>query len=288
MRREPSLTFEGALRILGHHEPGLIGKLDTSLGGVIMAAGAGIGLAAAGGPALAPAAVFAAVWGLTDQKSEAVSLLGKAIGAVSRKLAGTRGYERRQLIAAAHTTIVVAAFFESFQEHAGKGLPGQLKISDSEKETLIAHSRRLGETVYDVLYAAEIPAPSSAYGFEENLERVKDWCTVFTDDLGSFLRGLGATENKAALQLLFKLPRVFQLDHEVLAAVAISGTTLLDEVSELRNPEIYDRFAAYLGELFPETRLELLSDEEVSRGRDVLRRLSRRRESWDFDDDQRP
>src|SRR6185437_16477710 len=82
VRREPSLTFEGALRILGHHESRLIGKLDTTLGGVILAAGAGLGVAAAGGPVLGPAAMFAAVWGLTDQKSEAVSLLGKAIGAV--------------------------------------------------------------------------------------------------------------------------------------------------------------------------------------------------------------
>ena len=48
MRREPSLTLEGALRILGHHEPRLIGKLDKILGGVILAAGAGAGIAALG------------------------------------------------------------------------------------------------------------------------------------------------------------------------------------------------------------------------------------------------
>src|SRR5690348_2660751 len=194
MRREPSLTFEGALRILGHHESRLIAKLDTVLGGVIMAAGAGIGLAAAGGPALAPATVFATIWGLTDQKSEAVSLLGKVIGAVSGKLAGTRGYERRQLIAAAHTTIAIAAFFESFQEHAGKDFSG-LKITDAQKEAVIAAPRKAGETIYNVLYAAEIPAPSHLYGFEENTERVRNWCVAFTDDLGSFLHGLAATEN---------------------------------------------------------------------------------------------
>jgi hypothetical protein len=60
MRREPSLTFEGALRILGHHEPRLIGKLDTVLGGVILASGAGIAAATLGGPPLASAAMFAA------------------------------------------------------------------------------------------------------------------------------------------------------------------------------------------------------------------------------------
>lgn len=193
MRREPSLTFEGALRILGHHESRLIERLDTILGGVILAAGAGLGLAVAGGPVLAPAAVFAAIWGLVDQKSEAVGLLGKAIGAVSGKLAGTRGYERRQLIAAAHTTIVIAALFESLQEHARKQLPGQLKIMDAEKEVLIG--RGPSPTVYDALYATEVPAPSPPYGFEENVEQVKAWCADFADVLDYFLRGLSGTQN---------------------------------------------------------------------------------------------
>jgi hypothetical protein len=195
MRREPSLTFEGALRILGRHESRLIGKLDTVLGGVILTAGIGLGAAAVGGPTLAPAAMLAAVWGFTEQKNEAVSLLRKAISAVSGKLAGAQGYERRQLIAAAHTAIVVAAFFESLQEHVGKELFGRLKITDAEKETLIAHRLKSDKTVYDVLYAAEIPAPSPAHGFEENVNRIEAWYTGFANDLDSFLHGLSAGED---------------------------------------------------------------------------------------------
>src|SRR3712207_8555618 len=41
MRREPSLTFRGALRILGKTETPLIDKLDTLLGGAILASGVG-------------------------------------------------------------------------------------------------------------------------------------------------------------------------------------------------------------------------------------------------------
>lgn len=33
MRREPSLTLRGALAILNHYEPGIIGKLDKILAG---------------------------------------------------------------------------------------------------------------------------------------------------------------------------------------------------------------------------------------------------------------
>jgi len=184
MRREPSLTLEGALRILGHHEPRLIGKLDKILGGVILAAGAGAGIAALGGAPLAPLALFAAVWGWTEQKNAAIELAKDAIGAVSGKLAGTVGYERRQLIAAAHTTIVVAAFFESFREHAGKEFYDQLKIADAEKETLIAgRSMKTTESLLDMLYAAEVPAPSPSRGFEENIAELVQWADSIVADM---------------------------------------------------------------------------------------------------------
>jgi hypothetical protein len=195
MRREPSLTFEGALRILGKHEPGLVGKLDTVLGGMILAAGAGAGLAAVGGPVLAPLGMFAAVWGFTEQKNEALGLLRKAINAVSGKMAGTQGYERRQLIAAAHTAIVVAAFFESFREHAGKKFYDQLEITDAEKNSLITRRWQSGETIYDVFYTGEIPAPSATRGYEENVIAVDTWYEDFSADMDGFLRGLSAAEN---------------------------------------------------------------------------------------------
>jgi ATPase family associated with various cellular activities (AAA) len=196
MRREPSLTFEGALRILERYEPRLIRRLDAALGGVILAAGAAAGAAAIGAPALAPLGMFAAVWGFTEQKNQAVDLLHQAVSAVSGKLVGTRGYERRQLISAAHTTIVVAAFFEAFRQHAGEEFFARLEISEAEKERLLAgHFRRQGETVYDVLYAAEIAAPSPTRGFEENVDTISDWLADFAEDFADFLDGLAAAED---------------------------------------------------------------------------------------------
>ncbi|GAA3204234.1 hypothetical protein GCM10020216_003500 [Nonomuraea helvata] len=108
MRREPSLTYRGALAILGRHDRPRIARLDKLLGGVILTAGA----VALGGTALAPLAVFAAVWGWVDQKNEAISLLRAALDSATDRLMKTSGYERHQLICAAHTTIVMAAFFE--------------------------------------------------------------------------------------------------------------------------------------------------------------------------------
>src|SRR5688500_4774352 len=101
-RREPSLTFQGALQILGHHDSPLITRLDRVLGGMILA-GAGLG-------------PLAALWGWIDQKNEAVGLLRTAVGGLRDRISGTAGRERRELIAAAHTTIVVAAYFEALHE----------------------------------------------------------------------------------------------------------------------------------------------------------------------------
>lgn len=90
MRREPGLTFEGALRILGQHEHKTIERIDKLLGGVILGSGA----VALGVTPLAPIAAFGVVWGWIEQKGLAVDLLNSAIDAVSERVSGLRGYER--------------------------------------------------------------------------------------------------------------------------------------------------------------------------------------------------
>jgi hypothetical protein len=195
MGREPSLTFEGALRILGQHELPGIEKLDKVLGGVILAAGVGAGLAAVGPAVLAPLTMFSAVWGWLEQKDTAIGLLRGAIAGLSGKLAGTRGRERRELIAAAHTVIVVAAFFEAFREQAGTELYDRLKITDDEKKALITQPvARSGESVWEAFYAAEVPAPSAARGFEENVYYINIWFHKFSSCVNRFVSCLAAGE----------------------------------------------------------------------------------------------
>lgn len=52
MRREPALTFQGALRILGRAGTPGIDRLDTVLGGIVLGAGL-LGLGGAPGPVAA-------------------------------------------------------------------------------------------------------------------------------------------------------------------------------------------------------------------------------------------
>lgn len=202
MRREPSLTFEGALRILGQHEHKAIEKIDKLLGGVILGGGAVAGAVALGVTPLAPLAAFGVVWGWIEQKGLAVDLLKSAIDAVSGRVSGLRGYERRELIAAAHSTIVVAALFESLRNEVGEEFYKRLRITDDEKIALINRMERLsGHSLVRLLYAAEIPSPSASRGFEENLERVDIWQADHTALLGDFFDGLVLTE-KARIDVL--------------------------------------------------------------------------------------
>jgi hypothetical protein len=189
MRREPSLTFHGALEILGHREHPVIERLDKLLGGVILAAGAGAGVATLGPPVLAPLGIFAATWGWLEQRDEAVRLLRKAIDTLSNKLTKENTYERGQQIAAAHTTIVVAAYFEALKEQI------QVSITDEEQQIAIAgRTRYAGESFYDFLYGVEIPAPSSARGFEENCSLITDWLLGCADRSREFLSAAALKE----------------------------------------------------------------------------------------------
>jgi hypothetical protein len=196
MRREPSLTLRGALEILGHHDRLRIDRLNTILGGVILASGAAAGVAALGGAAMPAAGLWVAIFGWVDQKDAAVDLLRKVVDSVSGKLNATSRYERGQLIAAAHTTIVVAAFFEALREQLGKDFY-ELKISDAEKETLMSgHLCTVGQVLFDSLYAAEVSAPSAARGFEENIQEVDHWLGRFDSIVRDFLGGLATNSGR--------------------------------------------------------------------------------------------
>src|SRR5205807_200296 len=113
-------------------------------------------------------AAFGVVWGWVEQKGLAAGLLKSAVDAVSGRVTGLRGLEKRELIAAAHSTIVVAALFESLRDYVDKEFQGQLKLTDEKKISLINHiAQETKQDVVSVLYAAEIPVPSAARGFEE-------------------------------------------------------------------------------------------------------------------------
>ena len=194
MRREPSLTFEGALRILGHHEHKTIEKIDKILGGVILGGGVVTGAVALGAAPLAPLVAFGVAWGWVEQKGLAIELLKNAIDAVSSRASGLRGLERPELIVAAHSTITVAAFFEAIQAATGAEFYAQLRITDEEKIRVISRTEKaLGRERTTVLYTVEIPTPSATLGFEENVVNIMNLQEAWAEYFRHFLDGLADT-----------------------------------------------------------------------------------------------
>ncbi|WP_436501047.1 NACHT domain-containing protein [Actinokineospora sp. HUAS TT18] len=185
MRKNPALTFQGALRILGKHDSPTIGKLDKALGlGLLVGGGAAALLA----PPLAPIAVFGALWGWVDQKNETIGLLRAAVAGLSKRLSGVRGLERRELLAAAHTTLVVAAYFEVIEEIIGEKAFKALEISDAEKVMI----RNETKGMFGSLYTREVPAPSAAVGAREHRAELVKWYAGFDFAFRDFVDGLAS------------------------------------------------------------------------------------------------
>ncbi len=166
--RDSGLTFAGALRILQRHElPGIV-RLDRLLGGVTLTASDEPVGAAAGSERLVTPTMVSAIERWLDGSGTAIGLLAKAIAGLPGKLARTRGWERPDLVVAAHTAIAAEAFFKVLDGPAGKGAsvrPALLTNLDPSS----------GRGLFDAIYWTEVPTPSAIRGFDENRGEVQTW-----------------------------------------------------------------------------------------------------------------
>jgi hypothetical protein len=175
MAREPAITFRGALKVLGRHDRPWVDRLDKLLSGAILAAGP-VGLSA--------------VWGWVDQKNEAAGLLRNALDNAANRLADSGGLARHELVVAAHTTIVLSAFFDTLRERLGKRYD-QLELTDAEKLGVAAGDwSQYGESLVRRLYTVDVPAPSAVRGFEETVPVVERWAANTAKDVAAFTDGL--------------------------------------------------------------------------------------------------
>ncbi|MET7879325.1 ATP-binding protein [Micromonospora profundi] len=189
----------------------MIQTISDCTGGIILAAGLGAGLTVVGVPAVAAAASLAPIWGWIDQKNEAISILRKIARGFAGRFDSERGQERRPLIAAAHTTIVAAAFFEVFERYVGKDVLASLELTEKDKQMLVVgRGRPLRETFTERLYDAEVPAPSSSRGYEENILEVEKWLTVLVDRAQQFFEGLEAWQKFAGQSLQPIVPQAIE------------------------------------------------------------------------------
>lgn len=191
MCETPELTFRGALSVLGHYDRPVLDRLNSLLGGVIMAGGA----VALTGPAAAPVVgAAAAIWGWVDQKNEALGLVRKLLDKVGDYRAASRCLDRTQLIAAAHTVLVASCVVDAFRRHAGERAFAALDLTDKELAVVMARPGLNGRTFADLAYGTRVPMPSSGCGFQDNVPKVASWQRTFATALFEFCSGLKAGE----------------------------------------------------------------------------------------------
>ncbi len=157
------LTYRSAVKLLNAEDPATLRALDSLLGGAILAAGA-VGFPVG-------SAVLAAVWGWVDQKSELLKLLGKAVGYARGRLGAASGYQRSQLITAAHTMLVGDALFHALQTHLGSAYRA-LELTDDEKKHLFADAdvRQEYQVAIGALLDTRIDVPWAGQAYDANVE----------------------------------------------------------------------------------------------------------------------
>ncbi|GAA3017086.1 hypothetical protein [Actinokineospora globicatena] len=162
MRRDPPITLRGALKILGRDDHPWLTRINSLLGGVVLVSG----------PLSLVGAAFGAIWQMVDQKSEANTRIREVLDTIGGRLMGTSGLHRQDLVVAAHSTIVLAAYSTAVTKHI------DVQLSDEQK-ALIADLRRAeGQKLVEALYTAEIPTPSAVASFEANLAALEDWAKL--------------------------------------------------------------------------------------------------------------
>ena len=100
----------------------------------------------------------------------------------------TGALARHELVVAAHTTLVVAAFFEVLRDWLDE-VYDEAKFTKAEKVMLATGKRpAAGQSLVRHLYTAEVPSPSALRGFEENVQAVGRWAV---DTIGSVIDFFG-------------------------------------------------------------------------------------------------
>ncbi len=172
------LSYADAVKLLGAKENKIVGALDKLLGGALLA-GSGVDL-----------------WGLLgwfDAKAEFIRLSHDLATKVSeRKLSR---YDRTQRLHAAHTVIVLVAFFEAFDE---------LEFPLTTKDLGPTKQKGTGlpsPTVYgdEMLYAA-VPVPGPALPHDRYNDELTSWYAEFAKDLRKTVNQLAIWDTLNATQ----------------------------------------------------------------------------------------
>ncbi|GAA3398116.1 NACHT domain-containing protein [Cryptosporangium minutisporangium] len=169
------LSYTDAVRLLGGPDDRVVSALDRLTGGVLLAA-------TAGGSALALS--------LFDAKSELARLGGELVAGLRDRMSGLGRLGRTERLAAAHSVLVLSAFFEAV---AAADLPMRVQLTGAEQVGLVADEitpvSRLRRLEHVLLWTSA-PMPAPQFPYEETLEAIRGFYAHLGEELTAFLTGL--------------------------------------------------------------------------------------------------
>ena len=109
--------------------------------------------------------------------------------ALRGKLHGTKGADRAQRLEAAHTVIVVAAFFDALEDSALPFRRRDLRVpGDGQVE--LSGGTPAGVRLVDMVLTVAPPRPAAFLPFERCLEALESWYGELSLRMGAFIHGL--------------------------------------------------------------------------------------------------
>lgn len=171
-------TYRDAVRLLGGQESGLVGVLDRVSSTVMLALGA---------------AGVKEILGWFDPRAEVARLSHELVTDLRRRVGPARGRSRTEILAAAHSIIVVTAYFDVFESVELPFNPKQLKLTKADQLTLVG-----GEIIEDdsarsllrQLLDLSLPVPTPYEPFERTQVRLHALYGDLSGSLVRFLTGL--------------------------------------------------------------------------------------------------
>lgn len=211
------MSYADALRLLGAGDPAALRFLNR-LGGV-----------AAAGTMIATATAV----DLFSLRDELISWGNAAVTAVRDKISGVSRFDRTQRLLAAHTVIVITAFFEALQEEAP--FDTKLLALTKKEQAALATNLPIADSFQEfvsglITSAVPIPAPNRPY--EQTLADLHDYYGTLADRVIAFAAGLAKFERRRATDLRTDAEGRRSLADSALRRYEIGYRTLAADVPE--------------------------------------------------------
>jgi hypothetical protein len=168
-----TFSYADAVKFLGAKESKIVTALDKILGGTLL-----------GGSVLDVLGLL----GWFDAKADFIRLSHELVAKVSAR--GISRHTRTQRLHAAHTVIVLVAFFEAFDE---LGIPLTSKELDLTKQRQLDVHR--GWRAQGALHETDIPAPTPGQSYEGYLETLKVHYDELAEDLAQMTSRLAVWDD---------------------------------------------------------------------------------------------